>query len=146
MQEQNILTIASKGRNRAVVKAAINMSLSEERNEEKLLAFNYKERNILATAVDYGGNFSQAVSRIIERAVVAAKREGLIDGSHTEEGAVAGATHEALSRLMDKAYGLNVGGKIGIARCEDLLSVSIFLSVGLLHLDEVVIAIGNRVI
>ena len=32
--------------------------------------------------------------------------------------------------IRDRAYGLNVGGKIGIARHEDHVSVAIFLGVG----------------
>ena len=55
--------------------------------------------------------------RIVERAVVAAKREGVIVADeYKEEGSVAGAAHEALTQVMGKALGLNVGGKIGIAR------------------------------
>ena len=47
--------------------------------------------------------------KIVERAVVSSKREGVIGNSHTEEGAVAGATREALFQIMPKAIGLNVG-------------------------------------
>jgi hypothetical protein len=39
---------------------------------------------------------------------------------------------------------LNVGGKIGIAKRGEHISVCIFLNIGLLHLDEVVIGIGHR--
>ena len=45
-----------------------------------------------------------------------------------------------------KANGLNVGGKIGIARQGEHISVCIFLSIGLLHLNEVVIGLGHRAI
>ncbi|HHY06504.1 MAG TPA: hut operon positive regulator HutP, partial [Clostridia bacterium] len=86
-----------------------------------------------------------SIKKIIERAIVAAKREGVIKESHYDEGAVAGATREALSQIMSKALGLNVGGKIGIARQKDHLSVVVFLGVGLLHLDEVAIGLGHRV-
>ena len=40
------------------------------------------------------------------------KAEGVISSTHAEEGAVAGATHEALMQLMPKALGLNVGAKL----------------------------------
>jgi hypothetical protein len=86
------------------------------------------------------------VQKIVERAVVAAKREGVIKETHPEEGAVAGATREALSQIMPKALGLNVGGKIGIARWHDHLSVAIFFGIGLLHLDEVGIGLGHRAV
>ena len=62
-----------------------------------------------------------------------------------EEGAIAGAT-EALSQIMPKALGLNVGGKIGIARYKNHVSVSIFFGIGLLHLNEVAVGLGHRVV
>ncbi len=55
-----------------------------------------------------------------------------------------GATREAIMQVAAKANGLNVGGKIGIARYGEHLSVCIFMSIGLLHLNEVVIGIGHR--
>jgi len=78
--------------------------------------------------------------------VVAAKREGVIREVHADEGAVAGATREALTQVMPKALGLNVGGKIGIARYQDHISVAVFFGVGLLHLDEVAIGMGHRAV
>ena len=49
-------------------------------------------------------------------------------------------------QIADRANAQNVGGKIGIARKGEHVSVCIFLSIGLLHLDEVVIGIGHRAI
>ncbi len=126
--------------------AAITLSMTTERTEEKLLIEQYREKGIRAVAVDFGGEFISSISKIIERAVVSAKRENVIESSHAEEGAVAGATHEAISQIMSKAIGLNVGGKIGIARYEDHISVSIFFGIGLLHLNDVAIGFGHRVI
>ncbi len=131
---------------RAVAKAAIEISLSESRESESLLMANYKSIGIMCAAAEYGGEFLTSVMKIVERAVVAAKREGLIKASHNEEGAVAGATREALSQIMQKAIGLNIGGKIGIARYHDHISVAIFVGIGLLHLNEVAIGLGHRVI
>ncbi|GAW31215.1 HutP protein [Carboxydocella sp. JDF658] len=99
---------------------------------------------IKTAAVDYGGEFVPSVAKIVERAVVAAKREGVIKDTHADEGAVAGATREALAQIMPKAVGLNVGGKIGIARYQDHISVAVFFGIGLLHLDEVAIGLGHR--
>ncbi|HCS72692.1 MAG TPA: hut operon positive regulator HutP [Clostridiales bacterium] len=125
---------------------ALNMALSLSREEEKKLKEEMLKQEIYAAAVDYGGEFISSIAKIIERAVVASKREGVIDDTHLEEGAVAGATHEAVSQIMPKALGLNIGGKIGIARYQDHISVAIFLGIGLLHLNEVAVGLGHRVL
>ena len=83
---------------------------------------------------------------IVDNAIEAARREGIINDTHSETGAVAGATREALSQIQNKAIGLNVGGKIGIARYQDHLSIAVFLVVGLLHLDEVAVGMAHRTI
>ena len=134
------------GQSKKVAAAAIRVALSANREEEKKLCHAFAEQGTLCAAADFGGPFIEAVPRLIERAVVAARREGLIGHSHPEEGAVAGAAHEAVTQLMTKAMGLNVGGKIGIARLGDVVAVCTFFSIGLLHLDEVAIGFGHRVI
>ncbi|KNZ68358.1 HutP family protein [Thermincola ferriacetica] len=126
--------------------AAIQMALTESREDEKLLQNRFLQEGIRAAAVDYGGEFITSVKKIVERAIVAAKREGVISDTHTDEGAVAGATREALSQIMPKALGLNVGGKIGIARQKDHITVAVFFGIGLLHLDEVAIGLGHRAV
>ncbi len=125
---------------------AIRLAISEDRQEEDQLKVQYAEMGIKGAAVDFGGEFITSVKKIIERTVVAAKREGLIKETHADEGAVAGATREALSQIMIKAIGLNVGGKIGIARKEDHLTVAIFFGIGLVHLDEISIGIAHRAV
>ena len=130
---------------RNVARAAVRMALSGSRDEEKGLKSEYAPE-VLCAAVDCGGEFINSVPRIVERAVVAAKREGLIGESHQDEGAVAGATHEALTQIVNKAIGLNIGGKIGIARSGDHVVVAVFFGIGLLHLNEVAIALGHRVV
>lgn len=129
-----------------VARAAVTMSLSMDREDERALKERFAQEEIMAAAVDYGGEIITSVMKIIERAVVAAKREGLIDDMHNEEGAVAGATHEAITQIMQKAMGLNVGGKIGIARHQDHVAVCVFFGIGLLHLNEISIGLGHRVI
>ncbi|MBR5279884.1 MAG: HutP family protein [Clostridia bacterium] len=131
---------------REVASAAIRVALSKDREEEKRLHGAYAQEGIMTAGVDFGGEFITSITKMIERAVVAAKREGLIEESHGEEGAVAGAAREAISQIMNKAIGLNVGGKIGIARCDDHISVAMFFGVGLLHLNEMAIGLGHRVI
>ena len=129
-----------------VATAALRMSISPNIDLEKAVKAEYEAMGIHVAAVNFGGEFIPCINKIIERAVVSAKREGLIGNTHIEEGGVAGAAREALSQLMNKAIGLNVGGKIGIARYEDHVSVSIFFGIGLLHLNEVAIGLGHRVI
>lgn len=131
---------------RDIASAAVRISLTKDRVEEKKLQAEFQKDGIYTAAVDYGGEFISSIMKIIERAVVSSKREGVIGDSHPEEGAVAGATREALSQIMPKALGLNVGGKIGIARCKDHVSVSIFFGIGLLHLNEIAIGVGHRVV
>jgi len=126
--------------------AAIKIALTADRDEERQLISQDLTLGIKAAAVDFGGEFISSVSKMVERAVVAAKREGLIGSTHAEEGAVAGAAREAISQIINKAIGLNVGGKIGIARLDDHIGVCVFFGIGLLHLNEVAIGLGHRVV
>lgn len=126
-----------------VAKASIEMAISS-REEEKILENKYKDNGILTVAVDVGGNLNNSIPKIIERALVAAKRSGVIKDCHVHDGAVIGAAREAINQVSAKASGLNVGGKIGIARSGEHLSVAIFMSIGVLHLNDLVIGIGHR--
>jgi len=45
---------------------------------------------------------------------------------------------------VTKAIGLNVGGKIGIARSGEHVCVCMFFGIGLLHLNEMAIGLGHR--
>lgn len=126
-----------------VAKIAVKMAIST-REEEQILIDTLKKENIRVVGVDMGGNLNTSIPKILERALVAARRTGIIKECHLQEGAIIGATREAIMQVSTKASGLNVGGKIGIARYGEHLSVAIFLSIGLLHLNEVVIGIGHR--
>ncbi len=129
-----------------VARAALLMASSRSREEEKEIRTAWAENGVRASAVDYGGDFVPSVMRIVERAVVTAKRDGLIGDSFQEEGAVAGAAHEAVTQISTKALGLSVGGKIGIARRDVHVAVVLFMGVGLVHLNEVCLGMGHRVI
>lgn len=131
---------------RDAVTAAISVAITKDRQEEKNVQTKLRNEGVLSAAVDFGGEFIASVTKLIERAVVAAKRENLIADSHAEEGAVAGAAKEAVSQIVNKAIGLNVGGKIAIARCGEHISVAVFFGIGLLHLNEMAIGLGHRVI
>ena len=136
------------GGTRGVSRAALLMCLTQSRDEERALKEKLlREEDVRAAAVDYGGEFVASVVRIVERAVVAAKREGVIVADeYKEEGSVAGAAHEALTQVMSKALGLNVGGKIGIARKGNNVAVAVYFEVGLLHLSEAAVGLGHRAI
>lgn len=127
-----------------VARAAVHMALTRSRQEEQTLKEQFRVASIRAAAVDMGGDFMTAVKTVIERALVAAKREGLIQETHTDEGAVAGAAREAMSQVLTKGFGLNVGGKIGLARKGEHLIVAVFFAVGLVHLNEVAIGLAHR--
>jgi hypothetical protein len=131
---------------RDVARSAILMSMSRTREEETQLKITLHQQEILAAAVDFGGEFVPSIIRIIERTVIAAKREGIINESHLEEGGVAGAAREAITQITTKALGMNVGGKIGIARYKDHVAVAVYFGIGLGHLDEICIGLGHRAI
>lgn len=140
------MTMENAINSRDVARAALSMCMSRSREEESELKAGLAREGIQAAAVDFGGEFLSSMTKMMERAVVAAKREGVVNDSHLEEGAVAGATREALVQVMQKALGLNVGGKIGIARSGDHLVVAAFFGIGLLHLNEVSVGLGHRVV
>ena len=119
------------------------MAISSRATEEELIK-ELKNSNILAAAVDIGGDFNSSIPKIIERAVVASKRRGITKECHVHDGAVLGATKEALMQIGMKANGYNIGGKIGIARSGEHVSVCIFMSMGLLYLNDVVIGLAHR--
>lgn len=126
-----------------IAKIATKMAICN-RNEEEDLKRHYNGQGIKVTAVNIGGNINSSIAKILESALVAAKRNELIRDEHLHEGAVIGATRDAIIQIATRANNLNVGGKIGIARGGEHISVCIFLSIGLLHLDEVVIGVGHR--
>lgn len=127
-----------------VGRAALKMAASENRQEEQETRAALQTRNICSVAVDFGGEFVPSVKKIIERSVVAAQRQGLVADNHIGEGAVAGAARAALAQISPMAVGLNVGGKIGIARYGEHLCVAIYFGVGVLNLNEVAVGLAHR--
>lgn len=140
------MEINTENGSRAVCKAAVRMAMSDTRVEEAEIKRELTEQGICAAAVDFGSDFRIAVPKMLERAVVAAKREGVIGSSHAEEGAVAGAAHEAIQQISNKCVGLNLGGKIGIARSGSHISVCLFFALGLLNLNDIAIGLGHRAV
>ena len=127
-----------------VGRAALSMAISADRQDEQEVRQRLSGRGILAVAVDFGGEYLPSVKKIIERAVVAAQRQGLVSANHVGEGAVAGAAHAALEQITPKAVGFNVGGKIGVARYGEHLCVAIYFGVGVLNLNEVAVGLAHR--
>lgn len=127
-----------------VGRAALKIATSETRAEEMEVKQALARRQIMATAVDFGGEFVGSVVKIVERAVVAAQRQGLVPDNHVGAGAVAGAASAALEQVKLKAVGFNVGGKIGVARYGEHLCVAIYMAVGVLNLNELCVGLAHR--
>ena len=129
---------------RSVARAAVSLAMTNSREEESALKVRLTEEEIRIAASDFGGEFSASVMKIIERAVVIARREGLIGDKFHEEGAIAGAAHDAIMQISSKAMGLSVGGKVAVARAGDHVAAAVFFTVGLGHLDEICLGLGHR--
>ena len=129
-----------------IAKAAVKLAISEGRDEENIIKSELMKKEISSAAIDFGATFPGGIAKILERAVVASKREGVIGDSHEEEGAVVGATHEAIQQISTKAIGLNVGGKIAVARHNGHITVCVFFAIGLLNLNDVSIGLGHRAV
>jgi len=127
-----------------ISKAAILVAMTSSREEEHQKIELLKNEGIKTCAVDIGGDLLDSIPKVIERAMIASRRTHVITECHVSDGAVAGATREAIMQVATKASGLSVGGKIGIARAGEHLSVCIFMSIGLLHLNEVAIGLAHR--
>ena len=141
------MVVSSGGESKIVARAAVKMAVSETRDVERALKKEYAKHGVKAAAVDIGGDFVKSMNKMIEQSIVAAKREGLIEeDSHHGDGCVAGAVHDALRQVAIKASGMSVGGKVGLARYEDHISVAVFFSIGLLYLDDVAIGLAHRTI
>ena len=72
-----------------VGRAAMQMALTRTREEEQAERARLSAGGIRAAAVDFGGGYLDIVRKIIERAVVAAQRQGLVNEDHIGAGAVA---------------------------------------------------------
>ncbi len=138
--------IANHSTSRKVAKAAILMAISDSREEERRLKEEKNAEGMKLAAMDFGGEALTSVPKMIERAVVGSKREGVILDGHAEEGAVAGAAHEVISQVLSRSIGLNFGGKIGVARMGGHLCVAAFFAIGMIHLDDVAIAVSHRAV
>ena len=129
-----------------VARAARTLAMTGSREDESAQKIRLAQLGVQCAASDFGGDFVASVMKIIERAVVIAKREGLIGEAFHEEGAVAGAAHDAVTQVSNKALGLNVGGKIGVARAGDHVAVALFFTAGRVHLNVACVGLGHRAV
>ncbi len=131
---------------KTVAAAAISLAVTSDRETERQMRTALAKDGAGSAAINFGGEFIQSISKIIEHTIVAAQRENVISDHHSEIGAVAGAAREAVSQIMSKATGLNVGGKIAVVRWGEHIAVALFFGIGLMHLNEVAIGLGHRVV
>lgn len=129
-----------------IARAAISLAITATRAEEEELIKKLNEQGITGVAVDIGGDIISKTHMVIERAVIAARKSKIIDEDSVHDGVVAGAAREAQAQIIKKAIGLNGGGKIAVCRAEHNLCVSIFMSIGMMYLNEVAIGLGHRVV
>ena len=129
-----------------VGRAALRMALSETRTDENNLKEELAESEIRAVAVNFGGKFLEVLPKIYESAIVAAQRQHVISDTHVGDGSVLGAVESAIDQIKLKAIGMNVGGKIGIARWKGHLCVAVYVGVGVLRFNEVAVGMAHRVL
>ena len=129
-----------------VARAAIRMALSENRSDENELREKLAKSGIRADAVNFGGKFLDIIPKIYESAIVAAQRQHVISDTHVGDGSVVGAMESAIEQIKLMAMGMNLGGKIGIARWKEHLCVAVFVEVGVLHFNEVTLGMAHRVL
>lgn len=129
-----------------IARAAVRMALTETRTDETELREKLAEQGIRAVGINFGGKFLDILPKIYESAIVAAQRQRVISDTHVGDGSVIGAMESAVEQIKLMAIGMNVGGKIGIARWNEHLCVAIFVGVGVLHFNEVTIGMAHRVL
>lgn len=104
-------------------RAALRIALTSSRVEETKVKERLAEHGIRSTAVDFGGEFIPSIVKIVERAVVAAQRQGLVTESHVGAGAVAGAAHEALEQVKVKPLALTSVAKSVLLAPESIFAL-----------------------
>ena len=121
-----------------VGRAALRMALSETRVEESILREELAKLEIRA--------FLDILPKIYESAIVAAQRQHVISDTHVGDGSVLGAVESAIEQIKLKSLGMNVGGKIGVARWHEHLCVAVYVGVGVLRFNEVAVGMAHRVL
>lgn len=129
-----------------VARAAISLAITGDMKQEELRIQELAKKGIKGAAINVGGDVIAASHQVIERAIHLARKSGIISEGHIQDGAVAGATREAQMQIVSRSMGLNGGGKIAVCRSGEHLTVCIFMSIGLMYLNEVMVGLGHRTI
>lgn len=129
-----------------VARAALAISLTRDKSDETSTKMAFRRQGITVACFSISGDFIPSIQQWIELTLDIAKREGIICGSFADSGSVVGAAREALAQVMPKAIGMNVGGKIGIAYCNENLAVAVLLGIGLSNLNDVAVGLGHRAV
>ena len=129
-----------------VARAALSVSLTRDKGEETSTKMSFRRSGIMTASFSITGDFMSSIQKWIEQTLAIAKNEGIICGSFVDSGSIVGAAREALAQVMPKAFGVNVGGKIGIAYCNENLAVAVYLGIGLLNLHDVAVGLGHRAV
>lgn len=133
-------------RSNDIGRAALRMALSETREEETELREMLAKQGIRSVAVNFGGRFLDILPKIYESSIVAAQRQNVISNTHVGDGSVLGALESAMEQIKLKAVGMNVGGKVGIARWHEHLCVAVYIGVGVLRFNELAVGVAHRVL
>lgn len=88
-----------------VARSAIKVAITSSRSMEEQMIEALKKKGIQSVAVDIGGSLLESIPKIVERALVASKRTGIIQDCHLHDGAVVGAAKEAIMPGIRKSYG-----------------------------------------
>lgn len=85
-------------------RAALKIAVTGSRSEEQRIKQELAEQGIRSTAVDFGGEFIPSIVKIVERAVVAAQRQGLVSDTHVGAGiSPTPLSHSEVVEAMDKS-------------------------------------------
>ena len=104
-----------------------------------------KGQNVLRRCTEAFGQLAHEIALFLPCVLHrAAQRQHVISDTHVGDGAVLGAVESAIEQIKLKALGMNVGGKIGIARWDEHLCVAVYVGVGVLRFNEVAVGMAHR--
>ncbi|MFA5528583.1 MAG: HutP family protein, partial [Peptostreptococcales bacterium] len=68
-----------------VARAAIKLAITSSRSAEEQLIKKFEEKDIRGIAVDVGGNIIDTIHIVIERAILASRRNGITSECHVDD-------------------------------------------------------------
>ena len=84
-----------------VARSAIKVAITSSRSMEEQMIEALKKKGIQSVAVDIGGSLLESIPKIVERALVASKRTGIIQDCHLHDEKLWGSMSAAKSELHD---------------------------------------------